>query len=74
MDVEFVEEPSTLGGGQPTELNYVGADPWLVSLLNARRTRRYIVVVMPDGSVGGSLGLALGPIERAYLPPPRDET
>jgi hypothetical protein len=69
IDVEFAEEPSTLGRGRPQELNYVGADPWLVSLLNATRTRRYIVVVMPDGSIGGSLGLELAPIERAYLPP-----
>jgi hypothetical protein len=67
LDVEAVEEPSTMAGASPHELNYVGADPWLVLLLNSRRTYRYVVAVTPDGHVVGALKMPMGEIERAYL-------
>ena len=68
LDVESVVEASFIGGGAPPEMNYVGADPWLVSLLNADRTRRYVVGVQPDGSVVGVLVLPLNELQVAYLP------
>ena len=68
LDVESVVEASLMGGGTPPEMNYVGADPWLVSLLNADRTRRYVVGVQPDGSVVGVLVLPLNELQAAYLP------
>jgi hypothetical protein len=68
LDVESVTEASFMGGGTPPEMNYVGADPWLVSLLNADRTRRYVVGVQPDGSVVGPLVLPLNELQAAYLP------
>jgi hypothetical protein len=68
LDVESVAEASFIGGGTPPEMNYVGADPWLVALLNADRTRRYVVGVQPDGSVAGVLVLPLNELQAAYLP------
>jgi hypothetical protein len=68
LDVEAVKEPSRLGGGSPTEINYVGADPWLVLLLNETRTRRYVVGVAAEGSILGAIGFPISELERAYLP------
>jgi hypothetical protein len=65
---EAIQEPSSLSGGRLTEVNYVGADPWIVLLLNEDRTRRYVVAVAADGSILGSFGWGVTPIERAYLP------
>jgi hypothetical protein len=70
LHVEAVEEPSRVAGRALTEINYVGADPWMVLVLNEPRTRRYVVAVSPDGSVLGAMGFPLGEAERAYLPPP----
>jgi hypothetical protein len=56
LGVEAIQEPSSLSGECLTEVNYVGADPWIVLLLNEDRTQRYIVAVAPDGSVLGALG------------------
>lgn len=67
LDVEAVEEPSALKGGPPLELNFVGIEPWLVSLVNASRSARYIVAISPSGQIGGVLRLAVGEIERHYL-------
>jgi len=72
LDVEAVTEPSFMAGDTPPEMNYVGADPWLVSLLNADHTRRYVVGVQPDGSVVGVLMLPINELQAAYLPP-RDD-
>lgn len=68
VDIEAIQEPSLLSGGSVTELNYVGADPWIVLLLNETRTRRYVVAVAPDGSILGSFGWPVNAIERTYLP------
>ena len=74
LDIEAVEEPSALSGEQAHELNYVGIEPWLVSLLNADRSARYLIAVSPDGAILGTLKLPLGELERAYLGlPPRDD-
>lgn len=67
LDVEAVEEPSALNGGQAHELNYVGIEPWLVSLINADRSGRYVIAVSPDGSIAGALKLQISELERAYL-------
>jgi len=69
IDVEAVEEPSSVGGRPLTEINYVGADPWIVLLLNERRTRRYVIAVSSEGSILGAMGLPISDAERLYLPP-----
>jgi hypothetical protein len=69
LDVEAVEEPSSFGGRSLTEISYVGADPWIVLLLNESRTRRYLVAVSPDGWILGAMGLPVDEIQRAYFPP-----
>jgi hypothetical protein len=68
LEVEAVAEPSSLAHRSLTEVNYVGAEPWIVFLLNERRTRRYIVAVSPDGSLLGAIGIPVSELERAYLP------
>jgi hypothetical protein len=73
LDVESVVEASFMAGGISPETNYVGADPWLVSLLNADRTRRYVVGVQPDGSVAGVLMLTINELQTAYLPRRADD-
>ena len=73
LDVEAVEEPSTIAGRVVTELSYVEIEPWLVSLLDEKRTTRYIVGVSPDGTVLGSMALPVDTAEQIYgvLPPRR---
>ena len=72
IDVLAVEEPSSLGGRSLTEINYVGADPWIVLLLNEGRTSRYIVAVSAEGSILGAIRLPVTDAERPYLPPRPD--
>lgn len=67
LDVEAVEEPSMLNGDPATELGFVGSEPWLVSLLNAPRTARYLVAVSPSGQILGVLRLPIGEFEQLYL-------
>jgi hypothetical protein len=69
LEVEAIEEPSTLGGRSAIELSYVGVEPWLVSLVNPDRTWRYIVAVNPDGTVAGFLRLEMSEGERLYWRP-----
>jgi hypothetical protein len=59
LEVEAIEEPSTLGGRSAIELSYVGVEPWLVSL----------VAVNPDGTVAGFLRLEMSEGERLYWRP-----
>jgi hypothetical protein len=72
LDTESVVEPSTLRGEDPSELSYVGSEPWLVSLINESRTTRYLVAVSPDGNIEGMIPLPLSEFERLFPPlPPR---
>jgi hypothetical protein len=72
VDMESAVEAAFIGGGASPELNYVGADPWIVSLVIADRTKRYIVGVAPDGQIEGVIVLPISDTQRAYLPlPPR---
>jgi hypothetical protein len=64
--VEAAEEPSALRHEGPGELNYVGIEPWIVSLVNANGTKRYIVVVSPQGDIEGAMKLPIGELERTY--------
>ncbi|HEX3680756.1 MAG TPA: hypothetical protein VHU90_13625, partial [Galbitalea sp.] len=41
--VEAVEEPSSIAGWPPTELSYVGLEPWIVLLLDHAQKTRYVV-------------------------------
>ena len=69
IDVLAVEEPSSLGGRSLIEINYVGADPWIVLLLNEARTSSYIVAVSPEGSILGAIKLPVTDAQRPYLQP-----
>lgn len=57
LEVEAVEEPSSIAGRPVSELSYVGVEPWIVLLRNVEREVRYLVVVNPDGVIAGRLRL-----------------
>jgi hypothetical protein len=67
--IEAVEEPTSITGRHVTELSYVGFEPWLVLLRNDTRRFRYVVVVMPDGTVAGALSVPFLPHEDVFLAP-----
>ncbi len=68
--LETAEEVSTVAGRPISELNYVGADPWLIFLVDLDHDLRYIRVVSPEGEVVGRVTTPLAELERLYLPAP----
>jgi hypothetical protein len=71
LEVEAVEEPSSIAGHDVTELSYTGLEPWIVLLRNMDAEVRYIVVVLPDGTIAGRLQVPFLPFEAGYLRPSR---
>jgi hypothetical protein len=71
LEVEAVEEPSSVAGHEVTELSYTGLEPWIVLIRNMEAEVRYIVVVLPDGVIAGRLTVPFLPFEAGYLPPSR---
>jgi hypothetical protein len=69
LEVEAVEEPSTIAGNDITELSYVGVEPWIVLLRNRRDRVRYVVVVTPRGVIEGALRVPFLPHEELFLRP-----
>ena len=71
LNVEFVQEPSVLGGRPPTETSYTGLEPWIVSLVNGSRRMRYVLVVSAAGEVQGMVQAEAGEFDPDYglLPP-----
>jgi hypothetical protein len=65
LDTEAIEEPSYLSAGGVAGLSYAADQPWIVVLVSASLTHRYIVVVMPDGSIAGAVRVPLTKIEQA---------
>ena len=73
LDIEAVEEPSSVRGMPSPEPNYVGIEPWLVLLQNGPRTARYVVAVRADGSVASSMAVPMEEFESLFNGfPPRD--
>jgi hypothetical protein len=73
LDIEAVEEPPAVAGRAPSELSYVGAEPWLVSLVNESRTVRYVVAISPAGEVIDTMTVPMTQQEAMYgILPPRD--
>jgi hypothetical protein len=74
LQLEFADEPSYLAGRPITETSYTGFEPWLVSLLNQARKRRYLLIIGPEGDVQGCVKTPLGAFEAMFSPvPPIDE-
>lgn len=73
LNVEGVAEPRALAGLDPTELSYLGVEPWLVSVVNEQRTSRYVVAVSPSGEVMDSMRFSTGGDFQAMwgVPPPQ---
>ena len=71
LEIEAAEEPSTIAGYEITELSYVGVEPWIVLLRNREARVRYVVVVMPDGTVEGALQVPFLEFEEGFMQPSR---
>ncbi len=71
LNVEFVQEPSVLGGRSPSETSYTGLEPWIVSLVNGSRRMRYVLVVSAEGEIQGLVTAKAGELDPIYglLPP-----
>jgi hypothetical protein len=68
--VESAEEMSTVAGRMSPELNYVGADSWLVLIVDLDRGLRHVRTVSPNGEITGRITAELSELERLYLPAP----
>jgi hypothetical protein len=68
LEIEAVEEPSSIAGEHVTELSYVGLEPWVVFLRSRESRRRYIVVVEGGGEILGALDTPVGEWEEMFLP------
>jgi hypothetical protein len=71
LEIEAVEEPSSIAGYEITELSYVGVEPWIALLRNRETRVRYVVVVMPDGTIEGALRVPFLPFEEGLMGPSR---
>lgn len=65
-DIEFIEEPSSIARIPSQELNYVGLEPWVVSLVDKENKQRHLVIVGPGGEIRGSLTTPLEDYELMY--------
>jgi hypothetical protein len=73
LEVEAVEEPSSIAGSEISELSYVGLEPWVVLLLNRKDHKRYFVVIQSrGGDVLGSIETEMDEYEEMFLPPPEE--
>lgn len=68
--LESAEEMSAVAGRPISELNHVGADPWLVFIVDLQRDLRYIRIISPEGDVLAHATTSLNELERLYLPSP----
>jgi hypothetical protein len=71
LEVEAVEEPSSIAGHPISETSYVGLEPWIVLMRNREAQVRYVVAVTPDGTIAGAFDLPFQPHEDTYLLPSR---
>lgn len=72
VEIEAVEEPSSIAGQDVSELSYVGLEPWVVLLRDRARLVRYVVVVAATGDILGSMKTPMDEWEHMYLPPPEE--
>jgi hypothetical protein len=72
LEIEAVEEPSSITGREVSELSYVGVEPWIVLLMNRERRVRYVVVVASDGEILSTSRTPMGESEEIFLLPPED--
>jgi hypothetical protein len=69
LEVEAVEEPSSIAGVPAIETSYVGLEPWVVLLRNVAAERRYYVIVAPNGEIMGRIVTPFLEWEKGYLRP-----
>jgi hypothetical protein len=69
LEVEAVEEPSSIAGIPISEISYVGFEPWIVLLRHIGRRSRYVVVVEPAGGISGLIESPLSEWEVLFFHP-----
>jgi hypothetical protein len=73
LEIEAVEEPSSIAGRDVSELSYVGLELWVVLLLHRAERKRYIVVIQSrGGDVLGAMETPMDEFEEMFLPAPED--
>lgn len=73
LGCEAAEDPVSMSGDVPSEFNYTGIEPWLVSLVNADLTTRYVVAIGAEGMPLSLMQMPMTEVERVYSrlgPPP----
>ncbi len=65
--LESAEEMSAVAGRPLTEHSYVGADSWLVFIVDLDLSVRHVRIVSPDGEIVGRVMTSLNELERLYL-------
>ena len=68
--VEAAEEIATVAGRPISELNHVGADTWLVLLVDHQNRTRYVRTIGPDGAILSRSRIPISELEAMYLPVP----
>lgn len=71
LEIEAVEEPSSIAGAEVSELSYIGLEPWVVLLRDRWHNVRYLVVVAADGEIMGFIRAPMDQWENMYLPEPK---
>jgi hypothetical protein len=73
LEIEAVEEPSSIAGRESTALSYGGLEPWVVLLHNRTDGKRYMVVIQSrGGDVLGAMETEMDEFEEMFLPPPEE--
>lgn len=67
--LEGVFEPAEFRESAPTELNYVGIEPWIVVLAVPGARCRNLVVVGPEGEIVNVTRIPMSETEVHYFPP-----
>jgi hypothetical protein len=71
LEVEAIEEPSSIAGWGETETSYHGLEPWVVLFVNRERGCRYVVLMRPNGEIMGDIAADFLEYEGVYLRPSR---
>ncbi|MGH2989727.1 MAG: hypothetical protein ACRDMA_07660 [Solirubrobacterales bacterium] len=72
LGVEVAEDPISMTGDSPSEAGYAGIEPWLISLVSAELTKRYVVAISAAGEPLSLMQMPMSEAERMYsrLGPP----
>jgi hypothetical protein len=75
LGAEAAEDPISMTGDAPAEAGYAGIEPWLISLVNAELTTRYVVAISAAGEPLSLMQMPMTEAEKLYsrLGPQHDD-